>query len=160
MIFEQRPHPAPGRARRNALRRVLAVLLLISLGCLLTACAHTPPHLMDTYWKLESLGGQPVTLHGDARQPFLLLLSDGRRLRGYISCNMLTGQFEQSKNTQTLRLNVHPAGHTRCPQQMGLERAYIQALQQTRGARIKQQKLTLMDSHGHSLATLKALGTH
>lgn len=160
MMSEQRPHAALGGAWCNALRRMLAVLLLISLSCVLTACAHPATRLMDTYWKLESLGGQPITRAGDARQPFLLLLSDGRRLRGYVSCNVLTGQFEQSQKTQTLRFNVHPVGHSRCPRQMRLERRYIQALQQTRGERIKQQQLTLVDAQGQPLATLKAPGTH
>lgn len=132
----------------------------LALSCLaLAACAHAPsPRLVGTYWKLDSVAGQAVQLKSDTRQPFLLLLSDGQRLRGYASCNALAGQFNQPEGRQSLRLNVQQASHMHCPQAMALEKAYLHALQHTRREVIDQQQLTLLNAQGQPLARLTALG--
>ena len=81
--------------------------------------------LMQTYWRLTSLNGQPSQVFPDQTEPHLILRDDGQAA-GSDGCNNFFMQWESSGNTITFL----PGGSTlmMCPQGDAQALAYKEAL--------------------------------
>jgi copper homeostasis protein (lipoprotein) len=114
--------------------------------------------LTNTYWRIASLGGEPVTAAAGRREPFLLLL-DAEGKQGYsasVGCNQLRGGV--SIEGRSIRLSPGPTTLMACPPPLdALERALGDTLGKVRAWRIQGNTLELADGAGASLALLEAV---
>ncbi len=90
----------------------------------------TPPtpnaSLVNTYWKLIELDGQPATLGAGKRELHMVLTSGGSRLRGFSGCNRFTGDYE--RNESQLRFRPLAATRMACMEGMEQEQRFLAAL--------------------------------
>lgn len=110
--------------------------------------------LVNTYWKLVQLNGQPVQAEDGQREPHLTLRTDGR-LQGYSGCNQFIGQYRQTANS----LQLGPiAGTLRaCTTGAKTEQALLQLLQGEVHWSIQQDELRLRHSTDDFSARFKAV---
>lgn len=156
----------PGRATRSATLTALCVALaaLPMAGC----SANTPqshataatqdspssPPLVNTYWKLLTLRGQPVEVAEDQREPHLVLHIDAQRVAGFGGCNRLTGQYRADGDK--LRFSAIAGTRMACPQGMTMEALLIDTLPKVAHWRIVGDRLELLDGAGAVLALLES----
>jgi uncharacterized lipoprotein YbaY/heat shock protein HslJ len=136
-------------------QRVLVVDRFIALGA---GTCETPPatsSLQDTYWKLQQLRGQPVTVSEQAREPHLVLSSASARVTGSTGCNRLAGNYALDGDALSFSRS---AGTMRaCLEGMAQERDFLDALAATRKWRIDAGRLELVDAQGELLARFQAV---
>jgi heat shock protein HslJ len=138
--------------------RAAAVLVLHFLysGCA-APDAETQPtaSLINTYWKLLSVDGQPVTVVENQREPHFVLHIDERRVAGYAGCNQLMGRYE----TDGPRLSFEDLGSTlmACEHGMETESAFLLALRNTARWKIDGERLEVFDEAGKSLAKFESV---
>jgi copper homeostasis protein (lipoprotein) len=106
--------------------------------------------LTNTYWKLTRLGGAPVLVGANQREPHLILRLDGGRFGGSGGCNALLGGYRVDGN----RLELSRAATTMmaCPEGMATEAAFTAALAEVRTWRVSGEHLELFDDDGVMLA--------
>jgi len=111
--------------------------------------------LVNTYWRLVTLDGQPVKFEGPGREPHLLLHVDGKRATGSGGCNTYSGTYQADGK----KLSISSVASTMmaCVKGMENESAFYAALAATQGYRIAGESLTLTGSAGKVLATLHAV---
>jgi len=89
----------------------------------------TPPvpdvSLVNTYWKLSELNGQPAALGAGGRE-LHMVLSDRYQVRGFSGCNRFTGNYDLTKN----QLSFRPLAATRmaCAEGMEQEQRFLDLL--------------------------------
>lgn len=110
--------------------------------------------LENTYWKLVQVGGQPVTLAENQREPYFVLHSADHRVAGYAGCNRMTGGYALDGG----RLSFTQMAGTMmaCAQGMDVEQAFHQALTRVAGWRIDGEALELTDAAGGTLAMFES----
>lgn len=114
----------------------------------------SPAELVNTYWKLLEVDGQPAVVADNRREAHLILQLDDHRLVGSTGCNRLVGSYQLDGE----QLTFSPAGTTMmmCPEElMRQERLVTAALTATRSWRITGQVLELLDG-AQVLARLEA----
>lgn len=118
-------------------------------------CHAVPPMqpLLETTWRVQQLGTQPVERRGVQEQAWLRLRQDGR-VQGHTGCNRLHGRFlRQHDQLQFSRL-----GMTRmsCRGSAAVqEQALVESLKLTMRYQVSGQTLELLDSQSHVLARLQ-----
>jgi putative lipoprotein len=134
-----------------------------TVSLLLRRAASSPPKptqassggrpLEKTYWKATLVGSTTVTGKDSQSEPHLVL-GPGRRFAGSDGCNRLTGSYELKGETITFS----KIGGTMmaCPDTAGTERAFKQALPNTRRWNITGDGLELYDADGTRLARFEA----
>jgi len=138
----------------QATRLFFIVLSLLALA----ACQSTPSTpddpLIGTYWKLMSIGGQPVTVAEGQREPYMVLQRHEQSVHGHSGCNALSGHYSQHHN----RLQFSRIVSTRmfCADAMATEKAFVDLLQREVEPRIDGNRLTLMDDNGEALARFES----
>ncbi|WFF40687.1 META domain-containing protein [Salinicola endophyticus] len=140
----------------NSLR---LALLGLALASLLGGCAgHTAPasseSLVDTYWRLESLGGESAVVDDQQREAHLVFNAAGH-VRGSTGCNRLMGRYQHTGDA----LSFSALGTTRraCPGALqGQEQDWLDVLSRTRHLSRRGDRLVLEDSRERALATLRA----
>ncbi|GAA3905078.1 hypothetical protein GCM10022228_14090 [Halomonas cibimaris] len=143
--------------------------MLLGLALALTGCAssHTGEQpaadktpdvaLTDTYWKLAALeNGPPVTAQDNQREAHFVLHSEGQRVAGATGCNQLMGNYSLSEKRQ-LRFAQLATTMMACPDSQGVERAFLDALNQASGWDISGKTLTLTGANDATLARFKAV---
>ena len=138
--------------QRNLL--ITAVLMLFALG--LSACAKQPEpvvneaapadatqhaSLLDTYWKLLELQGEPVVTPGGMREAHLILASAESRAHGFSGCNNFFGGYKSDGDS--LSFSAMGATMMACAEGMETEQAFLKALSETTRAIISGQFMTL-----------------
>ncbi len=110
--------------------------------------------LLDTYWVLTQLKGQPVTLAANQREPSLVLHTAQARVAGYSGCNRLTGQFTLKDS----RLSFGNLAGTMmaCTEGADLEQQFLEALPQVVTYAVNGAHLELKDAKGAVLARFEA----
>jgi heat shock protein HslJ len=134
----------------------------LALSCAaLTACQslspftqESPGALADTYWKLIRTDGQEAVVHGDAREPYLLLTQHNHQVHGFTGCNEITGRYQQ--HGAQLHFAAQTDTQLVCAGKMALEHAYLNALNQAAHARIRHHRLILLNTENHPLARFQA----
>jgi len=113
-----------------------------------------PAGLLDTYWKLVDLAGEPAAVSGVGREPHLVLHAEGKRMAGWAGCNALGGSYELSG--QALRFVLGPSTMMACPEPfMKQEQAFLEALKATTSFRVFGDVLELRSGE-RSLARFEA----
>jgi heat shock protein HslJ len=133
---------------------ITTVLMLFALG--LSACvkqqepvvnetapADTTHHasLLDTYWKLLELQGEPVVTPGSMREAHLILASSESRAHGFSGCNNFFGGYESAGDS--LSFSAMGATMMACVEGMETEQAFLKALSETTRATINGQFMEL-----------------
>lgn len=133
------------------------------MSCVVTGTASyreriaLPPALVQlegTYWRLTHLGGQPVPIAPQQREPHLILDPQSRRVSGSGGCNRLFGGYELEGE----RLVFGQLATTRmaCLDGMETEAAFLSALGTVRTWRIAGPHLDLFDDRGGLVARFEA----
>jgi heat shock protein HslJ len=110
--------------------------------------------LENTYWRLARLGGKPVPVVANKREPHFVLNGKTKRIVGSGGCNRFMGNYQQSGS----RLTVGKVGTTfmACPEGMEAERDFVAALEQVPSWKILGEHLELFDGNGGFLARFEA----
>ncbi len=80
--------------------------LLIALLCTLSGAAQADCRLIGTYWRAVEIGGNPVTVEPNKKEPHFVLSAEGR-VSGSTGCNRIVGSFEQDTPTAFVSSNGH-----------------------------------------------------
>ena len=138
-----------------------------TVSLLLRRAASSPPKppqassggrpLEKTYWKATLLGSTAVATKDaqpDAQPEPHLVLEPGGRFAGSDGCNRLTGSYELKG--ETITFSKIAGTMMACPDTAGTERAFKQALPNTRRWKITGDGLELYDADGTRLARFEA----
>ncbi|GAC14025.1 META domain-containing protein [Aliiglaciecola lipolytica] len=121
--------------------------------------ANSP--LVTTYWKLQTLNEQTVTMSASqARGQHLIFKSKDNQLVGFGGCNRFFGSFElnnESENSGTLSVSQLGATKMACPDSDINEQAFLNALSNTHRYSINGETLRLFDTQDIELARFSAV---
>ena len=109
--------------------------------------------LEKTYWKATLVGSTTVAAKDPQAEPHLVL-GPGGRFAGSDGCNRLTGSYELKG--ETITFSKIAGTMMACPDTAGTERAFKQALPNTRRWKITGDGLELYDADGTRLARFEA----
>lgn len=118
--------------------------------------AMSQASLPNQYWRLVSLGGEPVKAAEGRREPHLILRSEDNRYTATVGCNQMLGGYQVEGDQIGFQ-----AGATTlmaCPPPLDeLESQFLRVLSTARKWSIGGQVLELFDGEGSSIATFEAL---
>jgi heat shock protein HslJ len=97
--------------------------------------------LEDTYWKLVEVDGQAVEVPEGAREPHIVLRSDGARLTGYLGCNQVTGGY--TLDGERLETRELASTMMACPEGSDVESAFLAVLESVTRYEIHGERLEL-----------------
>jgi heat shock protein HslJ/uncharacterized lipoprotein NlpE involved in copper resistance len=110
--------------------------------------------LLNTRWRLVAIDEQPVQVGAGGREPWLQLLPDANRLRGFGGCNGFQGRFAQGSDG--LQILYLAATRRSCPE--GAQEArYLDALRATASRQVVGDALLLRDAQGRLRLRFEAL---
>jgi putative lipoprotein len=117
-----------------------------------SVATNSPPptpdvSLTDTYWKFLEVGGQPVVVAEQMREPQLVLNGQNGRFAGSGGVNRLMGGYIVDSNGLTFS-QVASTMMAGPPEAMQQEQAIVAALGNVRGYNIAGDQLTLVDDSG------------
>lgn len=117
------------------------------------AMADAP--LRNIYWKLVRLGGAPVEVGEQQREPHLIFALHEMRVSGSGGCNRITGSFELDGD----KLHIRRLASTRMACRSGMEQEdrFLRALGTVERYRISGSQLDLLDSAGAVVARFEAV---
>jgi copper homeostasis protein (lipoprotein) len=111
--------------------------------------------LENTYWRLVRLGGEPVQVEPNQREPHIILRTHDQRVSGSGGCNRLLGGYRIDGDRITF--GKFAATLMACPAGMDQEQAFLGALGQAARWRVVGSHLELFDAGGVPLARLEAV---
>jgi copper homeostasis protein (lipoprotein) len=111
--------------------------------------------LENTYWKLVRLGNEPVILGAGDKQPYITLMTQGNRVKGFAGCNRLMGSYELKG--ESLKFGRMASTRMACQIGMELETSFLQALESTVNWKIEGEHLELSDLKGALVARFESL---
>jgi heat shock protein HslJ len=137
---------------KKTMRIIAFVGSAIGITMLMVSCMKqvTPPPgakpegIEGIQWYLTEMGGSPVSLMEDDKQPHILLDPEENQATGFAGCNNFFGSYERDGSS----LTFGPMGATRmaCPDlETGLETSVFKALENTRKWRQADGELLLLD---------------
>ena len=115
--------------------------------------------LVNTYWKLTSLRGSPVTMaEGQEREASMVLQGEPAVAKGFAGCNRFSGGYQYAGDSLTLG----PLASTKkaCAVGMTLEVEFLGVLDDTRLFDIEGDTLTLLSDQQTVIATFIAVYLH
>jgi putative lipoprotein len=115
-----------------------------------------PRALENTYWKLVTLHGEPVTVADRQREPHLILQPERRRLVGFSGCNRLAGSYTLDGDDK-LTFGRTAGTLMACADGLAQERRFLDALGTVAHWRVRGQELDLLDAQRRVLATFAAV---
>lgn len=110
--------------------------------------------LENTYWRLTRLGGAPVVLPPDQREPHLVLHTEDHRAAGFSGCNRFTGEYRLEGDN--LRFGRFASTRMACVGGMEIEQAFLKALTETRAWKIAGEHLELFGNAAEPIARFEA----
>jgi heat shock protein HslJ len=135
-------------------RTVLLLLFAVVAGCATGQSVPDQP-LLNTYWKLVSLGDSGVTVIEGHREPHLVLHHEDLRLAGSTGCNNLAGSYQ--REGEQLRFQNLVSTLMACREVMQQEAVFLEALKSTASWSVDGDVLVLRDSQGAELARFRAI---
>lgn len=144
--------PEPGMAAREHV--VVERHLVLRPGETCAADALARASLSNTYWRPVEIDGKPVAVRPGAREPHLVLESNGLRARGFSGCNNFTGGYEHSG--ENLRFKAMAATRMACLDDSNTEQRFLAALNNTASQRVTGDALELRDRDGKVQARFEA----
>ena len=109
-----------------------------------------PEPLENSYWKLTALGSKTVTVPAGNREPSLILHPEGMRSEVFGGCNSFAGTY--TLKGSDLKFSALAGTLMECGDVMDTEKAFANALTETRTYRITGKQLVLIDDHGKAVA--------
>lgn len=82
--------------------------------------------MIEKYWKLVELNGQPVAAL--KREPYFILKADGARVIGFGGCNALTGAYDLDERTARIRFTEVASTMMACMEGMDVEQSFHEVL--------------------------------
>ena len=139
--------------------------LVLSSLAMLAACSQgaapgtgqssaSTASLENTYWKLMTVGGAPVTVAEGQREPYLVLQAPDKRVAGYGGCNRFSGSY--STGTEALTFGPIAATKMACLQGGEVEPPFFEALGKAATWKIAGERLDLFDAAGHPVAAFES----
>lgn len=130
-------------------RRFAALVLAVAAGCADTAPTSPDAELLNTYWKIRSMAGEPVAAQDDRREPQLILRSadDAASWSATVGCNQLSGGL----TVEGSRINFKPGISTlmACPPPLdAMEKQLGRLLAAGTHWSIEGQRLEIRDESG------------
>lgn len=113
-----------------------------------------PEALENTYWKLTALGSKPVNVPAGKREPSLILHPEGMRTEVFGGCNSFAGTYTL-KGAQ-LKFSALAGTLMECTDGMDTEKAFANALTETRSYRVTGKHLDLIDEQGRAAARFES----
>lgn len=93
------------------MKALLMMSVLFSMCCAISVDAiaqkkkkekpRKPPTLENTYWSLYEMDGKLVETPATEREVYIKLLGKKTQLEGYAGCNIITGNYELTKESLT-----------------------------------------------------------
>lgn len=117
--------------------------------------AQTSDGIVETYWKLVELNGQPVAPL--KREPHLILKADGKRVTGFGGCNGFGGGYELNEATQRIRFVGVASTLMACAEGMEVEQGLHEALRATDNYSLSGNNLSLNKARMAPLARFEAV---
>lgn len=140
--------------------RGIATFALKGLVILLPACASAPAldapvtPLLNTYWRLSSLGSTAVQAGAAQREPHLSLQEQDHRVAGSLGCNAMNGSY--ALDGEHLAFGPMISTRMACVKGMDIEHGFTDALRGSASWKIKASRLELYDAGGQLLAGFEA----
>jgi putative lipoprotein len=132
-------------------------LVLQPFGSASTGTGH--PDLIETYWKIVSVGGENVVAGSNAQEAHLILKAKDHAVFGATGINRISGTYEQPDGPTSTWIVLHPGAMTRMagPEpMMRQEERVLQCLRDVDGYRLAGDRLTLT-ARGHDVMVLRAV---
>ena len=126
--------------------------LVFALTLALAPLAAQVP-LEDTRWRLVELAGQPAASPPGARQIYVRLAAQGKRLEAFAGCNTLSGGY--ARDGEALKFEGLISTRMACPS-MAVEDGVKKALGDTAGFHLDGAALTLTGADNTALARFEA----
>ena len=111
--------------------------------------------LVNTYWKLTELRGQPVVPAPNQREAHIVLrVGEQSRVGGSGGCNRLTGGYRIEGDA--IAFDHLATTRMACPQGMDTEQAFLEALGEARTWKVGGERLELRDAAGAVIARFES----
>lgn len=134
---------------------LLAFMVLISEVSSASERLSTPDvDLQNTYWKLVTLGDEPVTVEPGHREPHFVLTLDEPQMRGHGGCNRFSGRYRIDGDR--LHFASITRSHLECREGSVQERRFLRVMRTTERFEIRGDQLELFGLEG-SLARFRAV---
>jgi putative lipoprotein len=111
-----------------------------------TGNAHGKVSLENTTWKATRVNDKNVAANENQRAPYIVLQSADHRVAGSGGCNRITGTYSVEK--QTIHFGPMASTMMACPNGMGTEKDFLQALDQAHTWKIQGSELELYGEDG------------
>lgn len=113
--------------------------------------------LVNTYWRIDRLQGEPVTAVPNRREPHLVFLDEPTtRVRATVGCNRLTGTYDLRSDRLSFA-SIMATGQE-CPAPLDrLEGTLAETLDAVHSYRTTGQTMALLDGDGEVVALLTAV---
>jgi len=126
------------------------VFLLLAGCCVKRSSEETRPvslQIEGPKWLLVAVNGVPVISSADEKRAFLMLDTTGKVITGYAGCNNFSGGYEL--DGALVKFGLLASTRMFCTEpQMSMETGFFKALEETRGWKIKDRSLLLLDDNG------------
>lgn len=125
-------------------RILLCIVMLFALAALRISISVGSTGLEGVDWRLVESGGKPISPAAGKNMPYIVLDPVQKKASGYTGCNNFFGKYE----LDSASLKFSPIASTRrgCPDpETAMETAFLKALSETRGWKIKDGMLLLID---------------
>lgn len=130
--------------------KTINTLLVLFVLSVLTQCkstqspASSTASLVNTYWRLAEMNGEPVQTPANVREAHIILIQEDQEnhVKGFAGCNTIGGSFKQDGNSLSFS-----AFSTKmmCPEnQMKVEDFLLKALSTTDNYEINGETLSLL----------------
>ena len=132
---------------KTAVAASILVIIMLLVSCMKKETAVSIPdinRIQGVSWYLTQVGGSPVSLPADGKQPYMALDPTQKQATGFAGCNHFFGSYELDGSS----LTFGPIGATRmaCPDlETGLEMSVFEALESTRNWKKSDGDLLLLD---------------
>lgn len=145
------------------MKNTLSILSCVALLFFLVGCSSLekkPPSegnstpLLETYWKLTSLQGNPVTVLGE-REPHVIFKAEQDRVQGHGGCNSFSGVLQAAKNN-SYKVESLVSTEMAC-EGLKTEETFLKVLRSDLIYAAGKDILVLKDKDGKEVATLKAV---
>jgi heat shock protein HslJ len=135
---------------------LVAVTLVQCKGSKTTATPAPMASLLNTYWRLEEVNGEPVQTPAGIREVHVVLTvtDQGNQLKGFAGCNNIGGSFTQ--DGKKLSFSTFSTKMMCSAGQMKVEDFLLQALTAADNYELKGETLSLLEAQTE-LATFQAV---
>jgi putative lipoprotein len=120
-----------------------------------TTQARPDADLVNTYWKLTELKGQPASLGAGQKELHVVLSSEGNQVRGFSGCNRFSGTYE--KKGSGLHFGPMAATMMACVESMQQEQTFLKALGMVQRYTINSDNLALYNAEEQLILRFKAV---